>query len=136
MVAAEATLSGEIIAEFDFVPSAGTHVFDLVITDSITALDDSTMAADDFQVIGLNPGFTVDSFGVIEDEVDVVRLQISGTPVLFGDVNLDGLINLLDVGPFVSLINTGQFQIEGDLNQDGVVNVGDVAPFVVILSGG
>ena len=56
--------------------------------------------------------------------------------VLIGDVNLDGVVNLLDVQPFVSLITNTQFQIEADINMDGVVNLLDVSPFVEILVGG
>ncbi len=134
--ALDATLQGEIIAEFNYTPTAGTHVFDLIATTSPTALDDSSMQPMDFQVVGLNPGFTVDSFGVVEDGNDIVRLQISGTPVLLGDVNLDGVVNLLDVRPFVDLLVIGQFQIEADVNLDGIVDMTDVAPFIVILNGG
>ena len=51
-------------------------------------------------------------------------------------VNLDGVVSLLDVGPFVDLISLGQFQAEGDINQDGMVNLLDVDPFVALLGGG
>ncbi len=56
--------------------------------------------------------------------------------VLLGDINLDGVVNLQDVSPFVALLTTGQFQAEGDINGDGVVSLTDVAPFVALLSGG
>ena len=54
---------------------------------------------------------------------------------VLGDVNQDGLVNLLDVGPFVDLISSGQFQLEADTNQDGQVNLLDVALFVKLLTG-
>ena len=54
---------------------------------------------------------------------------------LLGDVNLDGVVNLLDVGPFIDLLGNGTFQIEADCNQDGLVNLLDVKPFISILSG-
>ena len=56
--------------------------------------------------------------------------------VLLGDVNQDGVVNLLDVEPFVSLLGSGQFQAEGDINGDGAVNLLDVGLFVTILGGG
>ncbi len=56
--------------------------------------------------------------------------------VLLGDVNLDGMVNLLDVDPFVNLLTIGDFQEEADINQDGEVNLLDVDPFVALLSGG
>ena len=55
--------------------------------------------------------------------------------VILGDVNLDGMVNLLDVGPFVELLGNGGFQAEADINQDGSVNLLDVGPFVDILGG-
>ncbi len=76
--AIDAMLEGTIVADFDFVPTAGTHHFDLLTTADLTALDDTTAS---FLVQDLNPGFTVDFFGVVEDNVDIVRLTISGTPV-------------------------------------------------------
>ncbi|MEM9411792.1 MAG: dockerin type I domain-containing protein [Planctomycetota bacterium] len=55
--------------------------------------------------------------------------------VLLGDVNGDGVISLLDVGPFVALITDNTFQVEADVNMDGVVNLLDVQPFVELLTG-
>ena len=54
---------------------------------------------------------------------------------LTGDVNLDGAVNLLDVGPFVELLNEGGFQCEADANGDGAVDLLDVASFVALLGG-
>ena len=50
-----------------------------------------------------------------------------------GDVNQDGAVNLLDVGPFVALLQNGDFQCEGDIDGDGKVNLLDVGPFVDLL---
>lgn len=55
-------------------------------------------------------------------------------PIL-GDVNLDGLVNLLDVAPFVSLIVNGSFQAEADTNRDNRVDILDVKGMVNILAG-
>ena len=56
--------------------------------------------------------------------------------MLRGDVNRDGVVNLLDVQPFVELLTSGEFQLEADINLDGVVDLLDVAPFIDLLSGG
>ena len=53
-----------------------------------------------------------------------------------GDVNMDGAINLLDVGPFVSELTNGSMLCEADVNEDGSVDLLDVGPFVDLLGGG
>ena len=55
--------------------------------------------------------------------------------VLHGDVNRDGVVNLLDVALFVELVSQSLFQPEADVNKDGVVNLLDVQPFVDLLAG-
>ncbi len=54
---------------------------------------------------------------------------------VLGDVNLDGVADLLDVAPFVNLITNNNFQVEGDINGDDVVDLLDVQPFVFLLVG-
>ena len=53
---------------------------------------------------------------------------------LLCDVNLDGVVNFLDIAPFISVLTIGNFQAEADCNQDGVVNFLDIAPFITILT--
>ena len=66
----------------------------------------------------------------------VINGSFDATPdVLLGDVNLDGVVNLLDVAPFVDRITSGTFQEEADVNDDDVVNLLDVGPFVALLTG-
>ena len=55
--------------------------------------------------------------------------------VFRGDVNRDGMIDLLDVQPFVDLLTSGEFQLEADINLDGVVDLLDVGPFIELLTG-
>ena len=55
--------------------------------------------------------------------------------VLLGDVNLDGMVNLLDVDHFIDRIGTGTYQAEADCNQDGAVNLLDIDFFIAILGG-
>ena len=56
--------------------------------------------------------------------------------VLRGDVNVDGLVNFLDIAPFISRLSGGEPQAEADVNEDGVVNFLDIAPFIQALSSG
>lgn len=58
-----------------------------------------------------------------------------GEKVLLGDVNCDGVINLLDVSPFVELISSGGFSDKADINLDGEVNLQDIGPFIDLLTG-
>ena len=84
--------------------------------------------------------FTASDFGdgsVIEAGIDGVSVSLieCDADVLHGDVNLDGVVNLLDVAPFIDLIGSGNFVPEADVNKDGVVNLLDVGPFIDLLSG-
>ena len=64
---------------------------------------------------------------------DLSRLPV--TAPLLGDVNLDGVVNFLDIVPFINLLaNTNVFQEEGDLNEDGVINFRDISPFIQVLA--
>ena len=66
---------------------------------------------------------------------DVVA-PICETDVLKGDVNCDGMVDLLDVAPFVDVISGGgPYNEKADVNCDGVNDLLDVQPFVALLSG-
>ena len=54
---------------------------------------------------------------------------------LLGDVNRDGIVNFLDIAPFIGVLTASEDQAEADTNQDGVVNFLDIAPFIGILTG-
>ena len=52
---------------------------------------------------------------------------------LLGDVNQDGVVDLIDVPAFIDRLLSGLYQGEADLNGDFVVNLLDVAPLVELL---
>ena len=54
--------------------------------------------------------------------------------VLLGDVNLDGIVNFLDISPFIMRLTTGVVQAEADINQDGIISFLDIAPFIQVLT--
>ena len=55
--------------------------------------------------------------------------------ILLGDMNVDGVVDLIDVQPFVELLSSGVFMANGDVNEDGAFDLNDVAPFVGLLTG-
>ena len=72
--------------------------------------------------------------GIVQTYVNVNTNQtLSIIEALLGDANQDGVINLLDVAPFVDTLLADEFTAEADVNGDGVVNLLDVNRFVQIL---
>ena len=65
-----------------------------------------------------------------------VTLFLECREALFGDVNQDGQVNLLDVQPFVDLLTSGGYLLEADIRRDNTVDLLDVGGFVEILTGG
>ena len=55
--------------------------------------------------------------------------------VLHGDANEDGVVNFLDIVPFVAVVTGGGFQAEVDCNGDGVINFLDIPLFITVLTG-
>ncbi len=71
------------------------------------------------------------------DNMVVTRMPLTG------DLNCDGVVNFLDINPFVLALSdtvayATQFPycniLNGDVNHDGVVNFADINPFVALLS--
>jgi hypothetical protein len=53
---------------------------------------------------------------------------------LLGDINSDGLLNVLDVVTLVNIIlNSDDYILAGDMNQDGILNVLDIVTLVNII---
>ena len=95
-----------------------------------------------------------DSGGIIEDggalcmddiriynrPIDAAAAAILATPaadvddVLLGDVNRDGLVNFLDISPFIGVLSAQGDQAEADLNEDGSVSFLDISPFIMALA--
>ena len=103
---------------------------DLVIrsfpTDAFNLADDGTLA----MIVSLN-----DPAGT-EVGNALVTLNINDFFGLLGDVNLDGIVNFLDIAPFISRLSTSDFQFEADIDGNGTVNFLDIAPFIGILASG
>ena len=85
-------------------------------------------------------GMFMDDIRIYNRPVDAQAAAILATPagdvdgVLLGDVNLDGMVNFLDISPFIGVLaDIGDNQAEADTNEDGMVNFLDIAPFINIL---
>jgi hypothetical protein len=53
---------------------------------------------------------------------------------LLGDVNGDGVLNVLDVVSLVNIIlNSDDYILAGDMNQDGALDVLDIVTLVNII---
>ncbi len=52
---------------------------------------------------------------------------------LVGDVNGDGILNILDVVIIVNLILSGEFTTSADLNEDGIINILDIVQLVNLI---
>ena len=100
-------------------------------------------------VTGAMPGDLVDFLITIHNEDlsecctrphDVLALECEDADgqnnmILLGDMNVDGVVDLIDVQPFVELLSSGVFMANGDVNEDGAFDLNDVAPFVGLLTG-
>jgi hypothetical protein len=55
---------------------------------------------------------------------------------ILGDINEDGILNVLDIVLMVNMILNNEYSIVGDVNEDGSINILDVVLMVNILVGG
>ena len=56
---------------------------------------------------------------------------------MFGDINNDGIINVLDIVSLVNIIlYSDEYNSDADVNSDGVVNVLDVVLMVTVILNG
>ncbi len=89
--------------------------------------------------IDLPAGMTVDGYNAISVWCVAANLSFGDgtfsppTPIL-GDLNNDGVVDFSDVGPFIELLISGEFQAEADFDQDSAVTFTDIPLFVRALS--
>ena len=96
----------------------------------------------DFNVVGTGSttitgkagdGLIVNGNSIVDAAFTTATIN-SKSSLIVGDINCDGLVNLLDVDPFVDLLSNNEFEPKADINQDGELDLLDVAPFVNLLS--
>ena len=89
--------------------------------------------------------FIIDQEGILQyanNEIDtewliyVLDELTGGNQGILGDINGDGIPNILDLASLVNLILSGEYMDTGDLNEDGTLNILDVVLLAnLILSG-
>ena len=60
-------------------------------------------------------------------------MALGGTVYESGDLNLDGIVNILDVVSMVNVVLGNEEHELADLNDDGIVNILDVIILVNII---
>ena len=125
----------------------------LIVHEGVTTTEDGTIiaditslldVADSSEVMDLSSdgtwaifeGRIISPTGETLEAAFTIQFEESMMKDLLGDANCDGVVNLLDVGPFIDLVSANEFSVKADINEDGAVNLLDVVPFVMILSGG
>ena len=116
--------------EFQLVVREG-DLFTVTLPDG-SSTEDRTIASFVFSQNGMNDaGMLVFLLNFTNDTQGIFIADFS---VLLGDVNRDGVVNFLDIAPFVSVLSRREFQAEADINEDGEVNFLDIAPFIFFLA--
>ena len=95
---------------------------------------------DSLGVIGDGGALCMDDIRIYNRPIDAAAAAVLATPfgdiddVLLGDINRDGLVNFLDISPFIGVLAAQGNQAEADLNEDGVVSFSDISPFIIALT--
>lgn len=115
----------------------GFSVFGEVISgmEVVDAINDLEIvnAGGAFSELPVLPTFS-DNFIDLEDLV-IITSSTVGPPFVLGDANGDGVVDFLDIGPFVGVLSSGSFLNEADIDRSGSVDFLDLSPFIAILAG-
>jgi hypothetical protein len=66
--------------------------------------------------------YPIDYFDAVDDEIA-------------GDINDDGILNILDIVSLINLVLTGDYDDTGDINGDGLLNILDIVSLVNLILG-
>lgn len=66
---------------------------------------------------------------------DEICTVTSSNPLLSGDVNGDGEVNIADINAVIDMIMSGRYDVKGDVNRDGEVNIADINVIIDIILG-
>ena len=89
---------------------------------------------------GNDPAFQLTSTpGVGLERIFLTIDEDGGLDDGHGDVNLDGIVNFLDIAPFINVLSSGgspAAESQADCNGDGITNFLDISPFILVLAAG
>ena len=133
-------LGGDLAVADPFGLAGGSQTIDLS-TLAISPVDftsiDVTQSGDDITVSSSFSFTQTITLGFRNVDIDVSgNFVASGevpVSVIIGDVNLDGVIDCSDIGPFIMTLATGEFQAEADCDLSGEVDFDDILPFINVL---
>ena len=89
--------------------------------------------------------FIVDQEGILQyanNEIDTEWMlyildELTGeNQGILGDINGDGILNILDLVSLVNLVLSDEYINTGDLNEDGILNILDVVLLANLILGG
>ena len=129
-----------------FAQGAGTFDADSRVDLALSVIDSngqSVLASSDQSGLGgtetvssipLEPGTYFTQITGVQDTIQLYSLELTAaeTPVLKGDVDLNGVVNFFDVAPFILVLQNG-FQAEADVDCNGSLDFGDIPVFIAIL---
>lgn len=105
---------------------AGNNVSEIALFESTTSDENGLLMLE----VEVNENSTFGYLGVLE----ITPIPRS-TPLTLGDVNLDGVVDFLDIAPFIAVLSAPEFQAEADIDQSGEVDFLDINGFIGILAG-
>ena len=119
----------------------GTYLWHInVASDMIYKIDQYTGAILDQFPAPSNQceGLTFDGWylWVSDTSLDILyQIEIEFNFIL-GDINEDGILNILDIVLMVNMILSNEYSVVADVNEDGFINILDIVLMVNILVGG
>jgi hypothetical protein len=110
-----------------------------IVKDSLGIVSYTTLEIDQSdQLLGLNNPNNLNQVLIITSQftnepTDEIEFSILDAPIIQGDINQDGLVNVVDIVAAVNLILTDSYDSIVDMNEDGELNVVDIVLLINII---
>ena len=113
--------------------SDGSVLYNFVGDSALDSFGRSVSGAGDVNGDGIDD-FIIGSLRGGANDSGYARVFVSQISPLLGDCNRDGVVDFLDIVPWMTIVSRGNYVAEADVNEDGIVDFRDIRPFVLILS--